>query len=200
MRGSQRSAEVLLSAIERVLAAHGVSRAGDEIVLVACSGGADSVALAHGAVAVLGGRRVVLGHVDHAVRPDSAEDAAAVARFAARLGVELRIERLRPGPDDEARLREARYEVLRRQRKVIGAALIITAHTEDDQAETVLLGLLRSASPVSLSGIPQARGDVVRPLLGVSRAAIEDYVAHHRLPVREDPTNREPPLFAKSGS
>ncbi len=183
---------MLLSALERVLGRYGVRRGGDETVLVACSGGLDSVALAHAAVALLGGRRVVLGHVDHAVRQDSGADAEAVRGFALALGAEARVDRLPPGPDDEARLREARYAALERQRAASGASLLLTAHTEDDQAETVLMGLLRSASLGSLSGIPESRGRIVRPLLTVTRIQLVEYVRRHRLPFREDPTNREP--------
>ena len=183
---------MLLSALERALAAYGVARSGTDVVLVACSGGADSVALAHGAVSLLGGRRVVLGHVDHAVRPHSDADAAAVQALGTRLGCAVRIERLDPGPDDEARLRTERYAVLERQRADVGARFIVTAHTRDDQAETVLMGLIRSAMPAALCGIPIRRGVVVRPLLDVPRYAIETYIHRHRLPVADDPTNREP--------
>ena len=183
---------MLMSALERVLRSNGITRGGADVVLVACSGGVDSVALAHAAVALLGGRRVVLGHVDHAVRPGSAADAQAILAFAETLGVGARVDRLEPGPDDEARLREGRYAALERQRMSEGAVCVLTAHTQDDQAETVLMGLLRSASPGALTGIPETRGRVIRPLLSVSRAELERYVARHRLEIREDPTNREP--------
>lgn len=183
---------MLLSALERSLAAHGVFRDGDDVVLVACSGGLDSVGLAHATVCVLGGRRVVLGHVDHAVRPGSALDADAVRALAVRLGVEVCVDRLAPGRDDEARLRAARYQALERQRAAAGARFVLTAHTQDDQAETVLMGLLRSARLSSLTGIPESRDQVLRPILTVPRRVVGEYVAAHRLPIQEDSTNLEP--------
>lgn len=183
---------MLYRALERALEAHGVPRAGDHRVLVACSGGADSVALAHVTRKLLGSARVTLGHVDHAVRPGSADDAQAVLAFARGLSCRAASSRLDPGPDDEARLRHLRYAALERLRRHVGADLILTAHTEDDQAETVLLGLIRSAHPNSLFGMPEQRGPVVRPWLSVARSEVHQHVARHGLPVRADPSNREP--------
>ena len=132
------------------MSSHGVRRSGDDVLLVACSGGADSVALTHATVALLGGRRVVIGHVDHAVRSGSAQDAAAVAAWGQSIGVETHVTRLPPGRSDEARLREGRYAALQQLRAEVGARFVLTAHTQDDQAETVLMGMLRSASPAAL--------------------------------------------------
>ena len=181
-----------LAALQSCLARHGIERSGRDVVVVACSGGIDSVALAHAAAESLGARRVVLGHVDHAVRPNSAADADAVRALATRLGARFSGVRLPPGPADEARLREARYGALRAQRAEAGARYVLTAHNEDDQAETVLMGLFRSASPRALLGMPELRDDILRPWLTVSRAKIAAYVDRHGLPVREDVTNREP--------
>jgi tRNA(Ile)-lysidine synthetase-like protein len=187
---------VLLSEVERVLLAHGVSRQGGEVVLVACSGGVDSIALAHAAAALLGGRRVAIAHVDHQVRRGSDEDARFVERFARALSLDVTVMKLDPPQDprqaSEARLRAARYEALERVRRSLGAKWILTAHTESDQAETILLALVRSGRPRTLRGIPQRRGAVLRPMLRVSRARVLDYAAQHRLAHREDPTNREP--------
>ncbi|MEO1335575.1 MAG: tRNA lysidine(34) synthetase TilS [Myxococcota bacterium] len=183
---------MLLAALERTLGAQGVTRSGSELVLVACSGGVDSVALAHGASILLGARRVVLGHVDHAVRPASGADADGVVELAAALGVAVRVTRLSPGPDDEASLRDARYAALEAQRADVGAQWILTAHTQNDQAETVLMGLFRSASPRALGGMPGVRGRLIRPLLSVSRDQLAAHVHRHQLPVFEDATNREP--------
>jgi tRNA(Ile)-lysidine synthase len=183
---------VLLSRLQRSLHDAGVTVPAESRVLVACSAGADSAALAYAAVEVLGARRVVLGHVDHAVRPDSIEDAAWVQRFGERLGAEVEVSRLAAGPDDEARLREERYAQLEAQRQKRGCALILTAHTADDQAETVLIALLRSTEPEALAGMPERRGVIVRPWLDVSRSEVRAYAARHRLDWREDPSNLEP--------
>lgn len=183
---------MIVAEVARTLAAVGVERRGESRVLVACSGGADSVVLAHAAVVHLGARRVVLGHVDHAVRAGSPADAAWVEGYAARLGAESCVTRLEPGPDDEARLRVARYAALEAQRAAAGAAWILTAHSADDQAETVLLGLIRGPHPRVLAGMPARRGPILRPLLEVPRATIRAYAARAHLDWREDPSNPEP--------
>jgi len=164
----------------------------EQRVIVACSGGADSVALAAATCAVLGSRRVVLAHVDHALRSTSPDDALAVAALARYLGATFHGTRLDPGPDDEARLRSLRYRSLESARAEHHAAWILTAHTAADQAETVLLNLIRAARPESLRGIPRARGVIVRPLLDVRRSELRAYLATERLGWREDPTNLEP--------
>lgn len=183
---------MILAVVERALAPLGVERRGESRVVVACSGGADSVVLAHAVAELLGARRVILGHVDHAVRAGSSDDAAFVAELARRLGAESVTTRLEPGPDDEARLRELRYAALEAQRDAAGARLILTAHTADDQAETILLGIIRSAHPTVLDGIPRVRGVIARPLLDAPRAAVRAYAHAHGLSWREDPTNVEP--------
>ncbi|MFO0726762.1 MAG: tRNA lysidine(34) synthetase TilS [Myxococcota bacterium] len=183
---------MLLSAVERALGAAGEARTGEGRVLVACSGGRDSAVLADAVARILGARRVILGHVDHAVRPGSAEDARFVEAIAAGLGAAALTEVLPPGSDDEARLRELRYQALERMRVIARASLILTAHTADDQAETVLFGLLRSTHPASLRGIRRRNGHLLRPLLSVSRAEVGRYARAESVKYREDPTNLEP--------
>jgi tRNA(Ile)-lysidine synthetase-like protein len=183
---------VLLAEVERVLRAHRIERRGEDRVIVACSGGRDSVVLAHAVVELLGGRRVILGHVDHAVRPGSKADAAFVAELARALGASFAEATLEPGAPDEARLRRLRYAELEKIRKEFHARRVLTAHTLEDQAETVLLALVRSARVEALAGIKSSRGRVVRPMLRVSRAWVAEYAAVHGLRFREDPTNREP--------
>jgi tRNA(Ile)-lysidine synthetase-like protein len=186
------SSAVLLGEVERRLSERRILRRGESRVLVACSGGRDSVVLAHAACALLGARRVVLGHVDHRTRADSHLDAALVERLANELGASFAAAALLPGPSDEARLRRLRYAALEELRRAQGASHILTAHTEDDQAETVLLVLVRSARPSALAGIPFARGRVLRPMLFVPRSEVARYAAAHRLAFRDDPTNFEP--------
>ncbi len=184
---------MLLGEVKNALLRHGALAPGlDDPVLVACSGGVDSVVLAHAASALLGGRRVVLGHVDHGVRADSAEDARFVRSVAQGLNVDSLHTRVSPRSDAEAALREARYEALEAQRIQAQACFTLTAHTEDDQAESVLIGLVRSGHPESLLGIPEQRARILRPMLGVSRKAVTEYARKHRLIWREDLSNREP--------
>src|SRR4051794_34724120 len=123
-------------------------------VTCAVSGGADSLALL--ALATAAGLQVTAVHVDHGLRPGSAMEAEVVAQSAKAFGARFRSERadVAPGPNLEARARAARYAVL--------PAGVFTGHTADDQAETVLLNLLRGAGLDGLAGI---RRDGRRPLL-----------------------------------
>lgn len=180
---------MLLAAVERSLETAGIGRRGEARVLVACSGGRDSVALAHAAVTLLGARRVILGHVDHAVRPHSAADGEFVAELARQLGCGFNVERLVEGPASEARLRALRYRALEALRRDADAARILVAHTADDQAETVLFGLIRTTRAQALAGMPVARGPILRPLLWVPRAEVTAYVQRHGLAFRDDPSN-----------
>lgn len=149
-------------------------------VTCAVSGGADSTALA--VLAVAAGCAVDLVHVDHGLRPGSAADADVVAVTAQRLGVVLRVERVQvaPGPNLEARARQARYASL--------PAGVLTGHTADDQAETVLVNLLRGAAAAGLAGM---RPGPRRPLLALRRAETEQLCRLVELPLVDDETNRE---------
>src|SRR5690606_34240525 len=131
-------------------------------VACAVSGGADSLALL--VLAVDAGCRVTAVHVDHGLRSGSAAEAEVVAAAARRFGADFRAEAVSvaPGPNLEARARAARYGVLPPD--------VLTGHTADDQAEAVLLHLLRGAGLAGLSTMA-ARTD--RPLLGLRRADTE---------------------------
>ncbi len=150
-------------------------------VVCAVSGGADSTALA--VLAVAHGHRVTAVHVDHGLRPGSADEAEVVAGLAARLGAGFRAETVTvaPGPNLEARAREARRSVLPPD--------ALTGHTADDRAETVLLNLLRGAGPAGLQGM--VRSDR-RPLLDVRRSDTEALCDALGLVVIDDPSNRDP--------
>lgn len=160
-------------------------------VVVACSGGTDSLALL--ALSVAAGLEPVAVHVDHGARPGSAAEAGLVAGFAAALGAGFAGERVEvaPGPDFEARARAARYGALERARARLRARAILVGHTRDDQAETVLLNLLRGGAVPGLAGIPPRRGPIVRPLLEVSRAELTEVCARLGLAPIEDPMNAD---------
>lgn len=183
---------MLLASIERALGNVGVTRRGDDVVVVACSGGVDSTVLAHAAVTLLGGRRVVLGHVDHGVRPRSADDAVRVEGLARMLGASFAERRVAPSSDAEAELRALRYAALEAMRAEVGARFVLTAHTQDDQAETVLLNLVRTAHPDGLAGIPRRRGTIFRPMLDVPKLVVLQHAQRHDLSWCEDETNGEP--------
>jgi len=171
----------------------------DAKVLIACSGGADSVALL--AAAVRTGVRCAAGHVDHGLRAESGAEAERVRELARALGVGFQLERLDDldvrGQGLEGAARSARYAALARLAAREGAAIVATAHTRRDQAETLLLRLLRGAGPGALAGIrrrrPLAPGvELVRPLLDVRRADTEAYCRAHGIEFVDDPHNSDP--------
>jgi tRNA(Ile)-lysidine synthase len=169
-------------------------------VVVALSGGADSVALLDvmAALARHRGFTVVAAHLDHALRPDSADDAAFCRDLCAALGVPFRTERKdvaarrrAEGGGLEEAARGERHALLRRVKDEEGATWIALAHTRDDQAETVLLRLLRGAGGLGLSAMRPCAGDLLRPMLARSRRDVLDHLAARSLAWREDPSNAD---------
>ncbi|MET7470281.1 tRNA lysidine(34) synthetase TilS [Micromonospora sp. NPDC005686] len=171
-------------------------------VLVACSGGADSLALAAATafVAPRLGRPAGLVTVDHGLQPGSAERAEAVAGWARAAGLDpvevlaVRVDGRPGGP--EAAAREARYEALVAAAHRYDAAGVLLGHTRDDQAETVLLALARGAGPRGLSGMPERRDldgvPLLRPFLDVARADTRAACAALGLDPWADPHNADP--------
>ncbi len=174
---------------------------GDEVV-VGVSGGADSIALSH-ILSRLSKRMkfgIVIAHLNHQIRGKAAdEDEAFVKAWAETLGVEFLCER-RDVPkwaneqsiSTEMAARAARHEFFR----TCGGEAVAVAHTADDQAETVLMRFLRGSGARGLGGmLPVAtlRGlKIIRPLLGSSRAGVEEYLRRENIPWREDASNRDP--------
>lgn len=172
------------------------------LVLVACSGGPDSMALASAAAFALPrrGLRVGLVTVDHQLQEGSAERAQGVARWATSRGLDpvqvCTVDTRGRTGGPEAAARDARYEALIAAAHDHGAAAVLLGHTREDQAETVLLALVRGAGPRGLSGMPvQRRREgviLLRPLLDVPRAATRDACLAEDLPVWHDPHNADP--------
>ena len=160
-------------------------------VVVACSGGADSIGLL--VLATEAGLVPTAVHVDHRLRPDSAVDAEVVAAAAAALGVGWRSVAVDVGTGGnlEARARDARYDALRAAGEELGATAILVAHTADDQAETVVLNLLRGSGSAGLAGMARRRGTIVRPLLHRRRAEVRALVTARGFRVVDDPTNAD---------
>lgn len=165
-------------------------------VLLAVSGGPDSTALALACASFAGtiGLRFGIATVDHRLRPDSGADVAVVEDLARRLGLPFHAGAIDVGPGTglEARARRLRYRALRAIAVLAGYDVIVTAHTADDQAETVLFRLARGAGLRGQRGILERRGRVVRPMLDVSRAEVDRYLAAHGVRPRVDPTNDDP--------
>lgn len=197
---------------------------GTRLVLAGFSGGPDSAVLLHALAEALRGAevplpRVLALHVDHRARPDSADDTAACARFAAALSLPFLALRadparvLRDGLASEGRLRDERYRLFRQAARDTGATAVFLAHHRDDQVESVVLAALRGAGLRGLRGMPARRPlddaaagprspgsrptgaappvHVVRPLLALPRRVLLDHLERHRLPHRVDPTNHE---------
>jgi tRNA(Ile)-lysidine synthase len=169
-------------------------------VLVALSGGADSLALA-AAIAFEAPKldvRVAAVTVDHGLQDGSTDAAAAAARAASSLGLDAHVVRVEVGADGspEAAAREARYAALRESARRVGAAAILTGHTLDDQAETVLLGLARGSGAASLQGMAEASDTggvtLLRPLLGVRRTTTRAACVAAGLERWDDPHNSDP--------
>ena len=175
-------------------------RASPQPVLVACSGGADSVALAAALAFEARAARVGVGGVvvDHGLQPGSADRARQTAVLLGDLGLDpVVVITVSVGADGgpEGAARSARYEALSRAAADHGARIAL-GHTLDDQAETVLLGLGRGSGPRSVAGMVEDRvgGGVVywRPLLGIRREATRRACAEQALPVWDDPWNVDP--------
>ena len=167
-----------------------------ELVLAACSGGADSLALAASLafVAPRQGLRAGGVTVDHRLQSGSARQAARVAAQLTGLGLEpvqvaaVTVGR-RGGP--EAAARSARYRALDERGQAAGAAAVLLGHTLDDQAETVLLGLARGSGSRSLAGMPERAGMYRRPFLAIGRDRTRAACAALGLEVWEDPHNAD---------
>lgn len=170
-------------------------------ILAAVSGGPDSVCLLDVLAELTD--RLEAAHFDHQTRDgQSAEDAAFVEAMAGRLGLPFHLERRAVEAEADASplsfeeyAREARYAFLLRVAKERDCGLVVTGHNADDQAETLLMRLLRGTAPSGLAGIPGARREghtaIVRPLLHVSRADIEAYLDEQGLDYRTDASNRD---------
>ncbi|CAN5557741.1 tRNA lysidine(34) synthetase TilS [soil metagenome] len=184
-----------------------------ELVLVACSGGADSLALAaataweapragrpragraRAAAASTPALRAAAVTVDHDLQPGSTERATAVADTLRRLGldpVEIATVEVGRTGGPEAAARDARYAALGELADRLGAAAVLLGHTRDDQAETVLLGLARGSGARSLAGMAPVAGRYRRPLLDLDRTTTRAACAAQALTPWEDPHNSDP--------
>ena len=168
-----------------------------EKVIVACSGGADSLALASAAIfeGHKLGLHIIGATVDHGLQDGSQAQAAKVVGQLAQMGVDetvtATVEVKADGEGPEAAARQARYAVLDQLAERLDASVILLGHTRDDQAETVLLGLTRGSGARSLSGMRAGFDRYRRPLLATTRIDTETACQVEGLDVWQDPHNRD---------
>jgi len=172
------------------------------LVLTACSGGADSLALADAAAFEAGRRRLRAGvlHVDHRLQPGSADQARQVHDWALAAGltpVEVLAAadpraNVQAAGGPEAAARDLRYRLLAKAAERHDAAAVLLGHTRDDQAETVLLALARGSGARSLAGMAPRRERYRRPLLDLDRSTVRAAATARALPVWDDPHNADP--------
>ncbi len=186
--------------VDEAIARHGLIADGDSI-LVGVSGGADSVALLHllAARASEGRLRLGVAHLDHGLRPESERDAGFVRAMAAGLGLDVYVERVEVAETQrrwrlslEEAARRARYDFLQSTAARHGYVKVALGHHADDNAETLLLNLLRGSGRLGLGGIRAIReGVYIRPLIRATRSDIEQYLQVRKLPFRTDRTNSD---------
>lgn len=170
-------------------------------VVCALSGGADSMYLLCRLLEGAGryGWTVRAAHLNHGLRDTARRDENFVRAWCGERGVPLAVERADVsahaagnGLSVEEAGRTLRYAFLEEEARKAGGALIATGHHAGDNAETVLMNLIRGCGLKGLCGIPERRGNIVRPMLEVSRREIEDYLSAHGVPHVEDETNADP--------
>jgi tRNA(Ile)-lysidine synthase len=189
----------MLSPILRTVAAHGLFRAGDRVI-VAVSGGPDSMALLHALweLAPRLGLHLEVAGVDHGLRATAAAELDLVATRARaldlpfhRLSVDVAGERRRARGSIQEVARRVRLRALAELAARRGAQRVALGHQADDQAETLLLRIVRGTGVAGLRGIPYWRQPFVRPLLDVRRAEILRYLRRRSIPFAEDPSNAD---------
>jgi len=190
------TASVLSPAVHDVLAKALFKLRAEGRVLVAYSGGPDSTCLLHSLHEM--GLDIAAAHLNHGQRPENDAEADACAEFCrardipfltARADVPLMAKELKMSIEEAGR--RARYAFLDKAADQMECAHIATAHTQDDQVETVLFNIIRGAGMSGMAGIPPERGRVIRPLLEASRAETAAYCAQHGLAVVDDPANHD---------
>jgi tRNA(Ile)-lysidine synthase len=191
---------MLLSKVRKSMARYGLLEVGDK-VLVACSGGADSTALLAALMGLSGEYelKIAVAHFNHRLRRAADQDERFVIRLAGKLGLPVYVRRedvrtlaAKRGQNIEEAGRERRYRFLRDTARRIDARRIATGHTLTDQAETVLLRILRGTGPRGLGGIaPSVDGLIIRPLIDVERREVEAFLRSRKIPHREDESNQD---------
>jgi tRNA(Ile)-lysidine synthase len=191
----------MLASVKETVNKHSLLLPGDRVV-VAVSGGPDSVCLLDVLRRLSGevGISLHIAHLDHMFRGEgSAGDARFVAELARSLGIPSTIERrdvpsycAERGLSAQRGAREVRYSFLEEVARTVGAGRIAIGHTASDQAETVIMRMIRGAGLAGLSGIPPKRDHIIRPLIEVTRERVLAYLAERKITYVTDPSNLKP--------
>jgi len=197
---------MLLTKVKETIKKHRMLKPGD-CVVVAVSGGADSVCLLSTLHILSKDFDITLhiAHLDHMFRgQESADDALFVADIAKKLSIPATIEKvnvpafcIERGLSAQEGARIVRYGFLRRVAHTMGASRIATGHTADDQAETFLMRLIRGAGVAGLSAIPPVRENIIRPLIAVTRDEVLEYIQGVGLGYATDSSNAKP-VYARN--
>ena len=190
--------EILLTRLEGLIAAHGLLSRNDPVI-VGVSAGPDSLALLHLLSRIRIPVRLFAVYVDHGLRPEeTGREFSMVTALcnelripAERAVADVRGERKRTGTSIEDAARIVRYRALEAARRAHGAAVIAVAHTADDQAEEVLIRLIRGSGRMGLSGMAFRRDTIIRPLLQEKKQTLIDYLQRNAIPYCLDSSNRE---------
>ncbi len=192
---------MLLTKVKETIRKYSLLNPGDT-VLVAVSGGPDSVCLLAVLQALANDLDLALhiAHLDHMFRgKESADEALFVLELAKKFGIPATIEKfdvpvycLERGLSPQEGAREVRYDFLQRVATMIDAVRIATGHTANDQAETFLMRLMRGAGASGLSAIPPSRGNIIRPLIDITREEVLDYLKKTGRAFVTDPSNTKP--------
>ncbi len=195
----EKTAESVVNKVKKTIDEHAYFKSGERI-LVACSGGADSIALLEilRTLSIRGGWQVGVCHVNHHLRgKESDEDALWVGNFCRLRGITCSTEHVdvqklatEGGHSVEEAARILRYEALRKVADRDGYSCIAVAHNHQDNAETILLNLLRGSGIEGLTGMQGRQVDIVRPFLGVERKNIEDFCDQQKIAYRKDSSNK----------
>lgn len=195
-RGKKNSHSPSLTRIvDRTLREESQLSAGDR-VLLAISGGGDSMAMLHvmARLAPKFGIGLFAHGVDHGLRPEAGSELDLAATLAAQLGIEFSRSKISVahGSNLQSRARVARYEALEQRAEELGGALIATAHHADDRAETVILRMLRGSGLLGLGVLSARERQLLRPMIRTRRSDILAHLTRHGIEYASDPSNRNP--------
>lgn len=164
---------------------------GEKKVIIAVSGGVDSVVLLDLMTELLPKKNIFVAHFNHGVRLESDADENFVKLLSKKYNHSFYSKKIKPQKQDEAYLRSERYRWLESLREALKADYILTAHHLSDQAETILLNLIRGSGPLELWGMKEQSGHILRLMLDVSKKDIIDYAKKKKLKYFEDKTNKD---------